>query len=185
MKPVKNYQQFLNESEDLDLKTLERMSPDELGDLLFRKNVLENTEIVQRIIDLGANVDVRDGSNETPLHRAAYYGAAAVCNILLNLGLDVDDDANEEGKTPLHYAAMSGNAETCMVLLDVGDAFMNLEDYKTWTPLHYAAWLGSVEICKMLLKRNPDLRHLENDEDETPWDLADDMVRLKVPELRP
>lgn len=53
--------------------------------------------------DEGANLEVRDSMNNTPLHYAAGYGRPAIARMLLDAGADKTAQ-NNTGKTPLDLA---------------------------------------------------------------------------------
>ncbi|KAI5818241.1 ankyrin repeat-containing domain protein [Pyronema omphalodes] len=81
-----------------------------------------NTSITKLLLDHGAWVDIRDGSNATPLHWAALYGGlgepetAPWMHLLLNYGADVNAE-DRAGFTPLHTATMARNTLGIQVLV--------------------------------------------------------------------
>lgn len=44
----------------------------------FLLNVLDNDKVVRALIELGANVNAKDNSEQTPLHEAAGYGKSLI-----------------------------------------------------------------------------------------------------------
>ena len=77
-------------------------------------------EDVKRLLSKGKfDVNVRDSSRWTPLHRAAHNGHAFTCDLLISHGAEVNAQT-KWGSTPLHYAASNGHALTVRLLLSRG-----------------------------------------------------------------
>ncbi len=102
-------------------------------------------KIIQWLLDRGANLNVRDDYEQTPLHLATRYERDEVAKALLDRGanLNVQDDF---GFTPLHYAARNCNYEIVKVLLELG-ADANIKDNKNKKPFRYAT---DSELIKLL-----------------------------------
>ena len=66
----------------------------------------EHPEEVQRLLDLGADIDVRNYKGKTALHYAAKAGFLKVINLLIEKGATVDA-TDKEGETPLFEAIRS------------------------------------------------------------------------------
>ena len=82
---------------------------------------------VTRAIDGGANLNARDDSGETPLHRAAYFnGNLEVVKALIEAGAEVDA-RDEKKRTPLMHAVQGVEGGNVIALLDAG-ADADLED---------------------------------------------------------
>ena len=66
---------------------------------------------VKLLIDRGANIHTRDHVDATILHHAVNAcGSVDACELILNLGLDVNV-VDVEGNTPLHYALRWPNSD--------------------------------------------------------------------------
>jgi len=65
--------------------------------------------VVQGLIDRGANATSKDDSGRTALHRAAENGHEAVASILLLHQTTVDAIENRNGHTLLHLAVLNGH----------------------------------------------------------------------------
>lgn len=72
-------------------------------------------ELVQLLLDAGAEVNAQDGDGWTPLNLAAHEGAAETVALLLARGAD-PSIANRAGQTPLQTAEREGRAETAALL---------------------------------------------------------------------
>ena len=95
-----------------------------------------NLEIIQVLLDNGADIASRADVGVTPLHWA---DTPAVVQVLLDNGADIHA-GDDFGMTPLHRAAMFSsdeNPEVIQVLLDNG-ADIHGRDEIGMTPLHRA-----------------------------------------------
>ncbi len=82
---------------------------------------LNNLEVVNTLISLGAAVDQQDRSGRTPLH----WGVEKKVNIdiiktLIENGADINKPSGVSKNTPLHYAAQHGNIDAIEVLIKRG-----------------------------------------------------------------
>ncbi|KAI9428425.1 ankyrin repeat-containing domain protein, partial [Lactarius indigo] len=60
-------------------------------------------DVVESLLDHGADVDLQDDYYDTPLTLAAYYGEIDIVRVLLEHNADVHCQGNS-GRTPLHDA---------------------------------------------------------------------------------
>jgi ankyrin repeat protein len=74
-------------------------------------------KIVQRLLELGADPNVREGNGYTPLHAAAQNKDVDMIRLLLYGGADLTLKGND-GKTPLDIALEAGDKETVTVLTE-------------------------------------------------------------------
>lgn len=79
----------------------------------------EHPEKIQALLELGADVNVRDYKGKTALHRAATAGFLGSMEVLLEHGADIDA-ADEKGETPLFDAVRAGRAAAVSLLLERG-----------------------------------------------------------------
>lgn len=68
------------------------------------------------LVQAGAQVDVMDRNQLTPLMLAATKGNADVVKYLVRVGADVTLKG-EDGMTALHMAAKSGHLKVCQIIL--------------------------------------------------------------------
>jgi uncharacterized protein len=85
----------------------------------------------------------------TPLHSAAMFGHAAVCEALINAGVDVNAQTRPQGYAPLHSAAFAGHVEAIRVLLAHG-ADRGLLNYRGERPADTARRTGQAEAVDLL-----------------------------------
>ena len=93
-------------------------------------------ESLTKLLELGANVNAKDGVGLTALHYAVLVrDGAKVGTELIARGADIH--AKDHGTTLLHFAARFGAAKVAMELIARG-ADIHAKDRKGMTPLHYA-----------------------------------------------
>uniref|UniRef100_A0A8I3QV99 Poly [ADP-ribose] polymerase n=1 Tax=Canis lupus familiaris TaxID=9615 RepID=A0A8I3QV99_CANLF len=76
-------------------------------------------DVVEYLLQNGANVQARDDGGLIPLHNACSFGHAEVVSLLLRHGADPNARDNWN-YTPLHEAAIKGKIDVCIVLLQHG-----------------------------------------------------------------
>lgn len=109
-------------------------------------------EVVEQLLERGADVDVQDSGGTTPLHNAAISNASEVAELLLNRGADVNVQ-DVVGNTPLHNAASNNaSSEAAEVLLDHG-VDVNVQNNDGNTPLDLARRGDASETVELLLNR--------------------------------
>lgn len=70
-------------------------------------------DVVEHLLDCGANVHARDDGGLIPLHNACSFGHAEVVQLLLRHGADPNARDNWN-YTPLHEAAIKGKIDVCI-----------------------------------------------------------------------
>jgi ankyrin repeat protein len=121
---------------------------------LLRAAMFSRLEIIQALIDLGADVNVLDELDGTPLIDAVDNEDPRVMETLLRSGAD-PNVASGTGLTALMSAAMDGNRRAVLVLLEHG-ADINAADLVGRTALMRAAREGHQELCELLLQAGAD-----------------------------
>ena len=90
------------------------------------------SDIVKLLLDAGANINITNNSNETPLHLTCYKKRlTGIAKMLLDAGADTEVRSKMCGSTVLHFAAAGGHTNIVKLLLDAGadkDAENNYED---------------------------------------------------------
>jgi ankyrin repeat protein len=100
---------------------------------------LENgkLEIVNKLLEKGARVDIFDNVNNTPLMYACENGNLEIVNTLLKKNSTLINHSNKFGKTALMYACEKGNLEIVNVLLQ-NNSYINHSNKFGNTALMYA-----------------------------------------------
>ena len=99
-------------------------------------------QIVRRLLERGAHVNLLANKVDTPLHMAARKGDCEVVQQLLNASANPNIQ-NAEGNTPLHVAAKGGQEGVIKLLLEQKyKAHVNLQNEDGNTPLHMWALRG-------------------------------------------
>ena len=109
-----------------------------------------HTELVQLLVERGADLEHRDKKGFTPLILSATGGFAEICEILLDAGAIIEAQSDRTKDTPLSLACSGGKKEVVELLLsrDAKKEHRNVSDY---TPLSLAASGGYIDIMKILL----------------------------------
>jgi ankyrin repeat protein len=136
-----------------------------------------NTEAVEKLASLGADVKQEDQYKWTALHDAALNGHTETVEKLLALGADinaqtdVEDEAPGAGlRTALSNAAMNGHTDTVRKLVSMG-ADVNCRQKDGWSSLHFAAKNGWEDTVAALVELGIS-PNVKNDVDMTPLHYA-------------
>ena len=129
-----------------------------------------HTNVVQILIDKGADLNKAKQWRENPVNRAAVAGHTDVVQLLLDKGAD-PNEADTRGVTTLHLASVIGHKYVVHLLLERGaDPNRTTMTYQK-TPLHWAAWLGHLDVVKVLLDGGAD-RSMTSNVGQTPMQMA-------------
>ena len=111
-------------------------------------------DIIQLLLDYGADPIKQCHRGSTRLYRAASEGEINIAKLLLDRGADLKTTFSY-GESLLHAAAMSGNLEMVQLLLDIG-ADPNKTRIDGMTPLHKAVNNEHIGTVILLLDRGAD-----------------------------
>ena len=98
-----------------------------------------------------STLDIKDNTNNTPLHYACDSGAADIVKVLIKHKATTSL-FNIDGLTPMHIAARHGFTDIAEILLKSDTNNITLLDNKQQTPLHHAAKQNQVDMVDYLLK---------------------------------
>lgn len=109
-----------------------------------------HAEVVQVLLDRGADVNARDVHRRSALNHAVFIrGHVEAARVLLDGGADINARDDPAERTILMHAAQSGHLEVVQVLLDKG-AEVNARDCSGKTALNLAQGKDIEEIEKVL-----------------------------------
>ena len=118
----------------------------------------ENPEIIKTLVELGADINTKDGIGNTPLHEAIVSNKnPEIIKTLVELGADISTE-DGFGDTPLHKAAASiEGPEVIKTLVELG-ADINAKGKIGDTPLHKASASNkNPEVIKTLVELGADI----------------------------
>ncbi|XP_037871202.1 uncharacterized protein LOC101743013 isoform X2 [Bombyx mori] len=131
-------------------------------------------DVVAQLMAKGADVTVKNISNENALDLAAQYGRLETVKHLLRVRPQLVDQyrhsrrAQVFSSTPLHRASKHGRKDVVEALIEAG-VDLNIRTYDG-TPLHEAARYGRASVVHVLLKNGADL-NIKDRRGNTVYDL--------------
>lgn len=146
--------------EDVDYMIYDRYS------LLITAVTYNKLDLVEMLLEMGANIEIQNPRGETPLYLACNIRNINMIKLLLKYGAEINKIIRFGGDTVLKKAISNENIENIEIiklLLD-NDANPNLGDNKNNTPLQEAASIFSFNdddisavIIKLLLQYGADI----------------------------
>ena len=112
--------------------------------------------VVEVLIDAGADIEAKDVKGLTPLHYACDAGKLEIVQMLVEAGADVRV-ADNEGETCLNRAANDGRTETVRYLASLREADVIRQGFQNRTALHTAVSSGHVNVVEVLIDAGADI----------------------------
>jgi len=111
-------------------------------------------EIVETLLQCGADVKAKGTNGETPLHAAARSGSVEIIKMLIEDAPKeyIDDTSNKYGYSPLFLAAMLNHRDAAEALLNFG-ANVNLQSSIGTTPIAIAATFRNGAVVELLVRK--------------------------------
>lgn len=125
--------------------------------------------LVEFLIENGAEINMCNWNNSTPLHLACNHGHKE-CVLMLLEGLACINQSNRNGDTPLHVAVRAGNCDIVDILLN-RKADLDLCNKYGDTPLHVACQENNLTAVSHLMDKNAD-KNVRNNNGDSPLDYA-------------
>ncbi|HEX5604784.1 MAG TPA: ankyrin repeat domain-containing protein [Pyrinomonadaceae bacterium] len=128
---------------------------------IFRAASDGNVTAVQKLLNAGADVNVREHEGETPLMYAAVAGKTEVVKLLLDRGADINA-VSLNNETALARAVGVNQYDAVKLLLDRG-ADIEKSISPDGPPLIYAAGGDDLKMVKLLLERGANVNSRDTD----------------------
>jgi ankyrin repeat protein len=129
-----------------------------------------NPELFKALIENGADVNLADTLNQTPLYHLVYNNHEEAVELLLQAGAD-PNIANLNGRVPIHHSTSSRDVKITGLLLKYGANLDIRKPYQNKTSLHVAAQDCYFDIAELLLEYGADPNILD-DNGNTPLHFA-------------
>ncbi|KAG8199670.1 hypothetical protein JTE90_022120 [Oedothorax gibbosus] len=127
-------------------------------------------DVVEILLNNGAEIEKKNEHEQTPLHMAAKQGHNSVARLLVKHNKNIVNSEDENTNTPLHLAALGGHYPMVGLLLHAG-AIIESRNCYLWTALDCAASRGWKRCCQILLKAGSQVDPLDKTK-ATPLHLA-------------
>ncbi|KAJ9299454.1 hypothetical protein DTO271G3_3076 [Paecilomyces variotii] len=129
-----------------------------------------NAEMVQMLVQNGADIETRNRFHQTLLSWAAKIGNIYIVQMLLQNGANIESRDRLQ-RTPLSLAMSEGHTEMVQFLLQNG-ANIESRDRFQRTPLYLAVLEGHTEMVQLLLQNGAHTESEDNHAQNTPLSLA-------------
>ena len=108
-------------------------------------------DVVEELLDHGADIHVLNVINKTPLHEAALCGHVDVVDLLLQRGAQLEC-VDKDGNTPFHDACMEGHQDVARLLVEEYGAghLLGVKGEHNRTPCEQAEAEGHTSVVKCL-----------------------------------
>ena len=126
----------------------------------------KHADVVEVLIDAGADIETKDVDRRSPLHLASVSGELTTMTKLVDAGADVRA-TDADGNTCLIIAAHNGHTDTVRYLAGLPDVDLNQQG----TALHVAVKRNHAEVVEVLIDAGADIETM-NDEGFSPLHMA-------------
>lgn len=122
-------------------------------------------ELCKFLLEVGANVNQKDGRLKIPLHLACSSGHLDVVKLLVQAG-SLLDDIDKFGRSPLIWATAGEYVEVVKFLLGAG---ASVTSDRNWHALHEACKGGSTELVQVLIDAGAPVNNPHQYSGGAPW----------------
>ncbi len=131
-------------------------APDFYGYTLLMQATRDgNVDMMQFLMDQGADMGYPSVRGDTALHAAVEWDQPEAALFLLDQGFIIDIK-NGSACSALHLAAEKNKIKMARLLLDHG-ASLDITDKRRWTPLHIAVDSNHLDMIQLLLNRGANI----------------------------
>ena len=117
---------------------------------------LDESEILQILLDNSAEIEAKGNQGETALYLAAFNGHETSVEILLQNSANMEIRTNYSN-TPMHMACYNEHIDIMQQMLKYGVDINIRTTVRNNTPLHVAAWHGKCKSAAFLLDNACDI----------------------------
>lgn len=139
------------------IPTINIRNNDEQG-ILHRSEYFDK-KFVEELIKLGANIEMKDKTGETPLMYCAKMNLTDIADLLINKGAKINEK-NNHGLTALMICCKYDNEELANILINHG-ADVNIVA-RSWTPLVICCENNSMKVAKLLGAKGVNMNFLSS-----------------------
>ena len=129
---------------------------------LLRAARYGQTQVLERLLKNGGDLNTMDFDGWTPLLWAVMGGHKAIVQLLFEKGVDINSKDND-GRTPLLWATGSGQEAIVQLLLEKGANINSKDNDSGGTPLSSAVVAGHKAVVQLLLEKGADINSKDND----------------------
>lgn len=144
------------------------VSLDEMLSLACRQG---KQDIVELLLESGANVNHRNKAGNTPLLEACSQGHVSIARLLLDRSADIDAPTETTYDSALTWACTLGNVEIVRLLLD-RKAGVEHRTKDGCTALMFAALAGHEKVAKLLLDHQAEINVESDSNKDSPLTFA-------------
>ena len=155
------------------------VSLDEMLSLACRQG---KQDIVELLLESGANVNHRNKAGNTPLLEACSQGHVSIAKLLLEHGADIDAPTETTYDSALTWACTLGNEEVVLLLLEK-KAKVEHRTKDGCTALMFAALAGHERVARLLLDHGAEINVESDSNKDSPLTFACWKGHQKVVEL--
>ena len=155
----------------------------------------DNSEMIQLLLNEGAQVNTRNKQGQTALFYATTRGHLKSAQLLIDNRAEINIQDQDVSRTPLMYASRWGKAEAVQLLLDNG-AKITIKDNNGFTAYDYARKNKNAETrqatCTVLeqhinkisdTRKNHIVRILRPMNDQLPIEMTDYIAQYVYPQI--
>ncbi|QYS94986.1 ANK_REP_REGION domain-containing protein [Trichoderma simmonsii] len=168
---------LLNRGADIDMKQRKNS-----WTMLHLMVDFGTADMVNFLIDHGANIEAKLVNGCTPFGLAIERGKEDMAKLLLNRGADINMKQRKDGNTSLHLMVERGETDMVKLLLDHGANIEAKNDISN-TPLGLAVELGKINIANILLNRGANIKARQRNDGVTSLHLMAEFGKLDMVEF--
>lgn len=144
---LQNFSELIKNNKNIDINIQNKYGETPL----FYAIRAQYFDFAKLLIDNNASPHLSNNRTTQPIHKAAELGANEILSILLEKGINVNEQDKRWRETPLHYAVKNHRSRVVQQLLKTKSIDVNLKNGVGETALHLAVELGRVDTVIRLV----------------------------------